>query len=259
MVKIGEPHTIKTLSASSVKLWIRCPKCWERRYINPPEESDTSKDDISGALLFGRAFSIALEAIHRGFPGIETFRNEWERLAKLSKLKGLPLPFPSIPAGEKLLSEYFKHGIYTGEPERVFKVHVKGLPVPILGIMDLEGRDGNGIPNGIVEFKTSKAVWTQERVDTEIQGFCYWIAYFILYGRIPEYFDWLVFNTRTLELQKFSTIRTKEQCKEMLDLFREALDGMGGESFEPKCPKCRNIGKIKERLPRLILRVDREL
>ena len=209
----------KNLSATQVGAWLRCPRCWLERYRENHEEPPT------GNLLFGRAFSEALECLHKGQDYQTAWVQAYSKLERLATERFSTHLAASSETGLSLLNQYVSHGVFNGTPERRFEVKIKQLPVPVIGYFDLEEKDKKGNPIGVVEFKTTSATWTQERVDTELQGTIYYCAFWTMYRVLPH-ITYVVGDIRNGELKFFETTRSKAQCLELLETINTAWTQM---------------------------------
>ena len=181
------PRLPEHLSVSAVQTYARCPRAWERRYV------DGQAEPPSAPMAFGKSFAVALEAHHRGQDADDAF-------VKAHAESGNA--YPNAEHGLRLLELYRQRYYLDGVPEQEFRLHLpdrKQVPVPILGYMDLERADE------VVEFKTSRNPWTQARADAEYQSAVYGWAFRERHGRRPERVRYLVFSTRTVDVQEIST------------------------------------------------------
>lgn len=220
------PRLPRHLSVSAIQAYAKCPLAWKRRYI------DGIKDDPTPPMSFGLAFSRALEAHHRGQDADTAF-------ARAHALTGNA--YPGAEHGLRLLDLYRKQFNLDGEPEQKFSLYLpdqQQVPVPILGFMDLEREDE------VVEFKTSKNVWTQPRADAEYQSAVYGWAFQRRHRRRPTSVRYLIFSTRTVDVQEIHTHPTGTDLR----LFELAAivtwKGIKNGAFEGcgKCSVCRPAG-----------------
>jgi hypothetical protein len=217
------PRLPRHLSVASVQRYARCPLDWKRWYVDkvrvpPPSE-----------LLFGRAFAQALEAHHRGDDGDVA----WVRAhAEVGNAR------PGAEYGLQLLALYRDRYQLVGRPEASFSLYLPdrdAVPVPILGVIDLLCEDE------VVEFKTSKATWTQQRVDAEYQAAVYGWAFRRLKKRRADRVRYIVFSTKEPAIAEFEThpdgmdLRLFEiaAAATWAGIVAERFDGCG------KCQMCR--------------------
>lgn len=199
-----------TLSASAVGSWLKCPQCWAERYISK------DRDQPTGNMLFGRVIAEALECLHRGNDWEVCLTNSYTRndLIAREKFKTSLVAGPDV--AHELMKEYVDGGIYHGTPEKKFKVNIKGIPVPVLGFMDLQEEEANGHEVGVVEFKTTSARWDQQRVDSEIQGTFYWCAFWTMYRRLPH-MTYVVMDIPARQVNRYETYRSREDCLALIE------------------------------------------
>lgn len=177
----------KHLSVSAVQLYARCPAAWKRRYL------DGLADPPTPPMEFGKAVALALEAHHRGQDADSTFARAHAEAVNAR---------PGAEHGLLLLDLYRQSFAFTGTPERRFSLHLpdrQQVPVPILGFMDLETE------TEVIEFKTSRNPWSQARADAEYQSAVYGWAFQQLHRRRPLCVRYLVFSTRTVDVQVIET------------------------------------------------------
>lgn len=175
------------LSVSSVQLFARCPLAWHRRYLLGISDPPTP------AMSFGRAFALAMEAHHRGQDADTAFVRAHAEAKNAH---------PGAEHGLKLLDLYRDNFDFRGEPEVKFLLYLpdrKQVPVPIMGYMDLEREDE------VIEFKTSRNPWTQARADAEYQSAVYGWAYQRRHRKRVQSVRYLVFSTRTEDVQEIVT------------------------------------------------------
>lgn len=215
------------LSVSAVQLYQRCPQAWRRRYVDGIEEQP------SPAMAFGKAFALALEAHHRGEDGDTAFARAHAQMQNA---------MPGAIFGLRLLELYRQRFNLDGRPEQPFTLYLPDrvrVPVPITGVMDLERDDE------VVEFKTSRNAWTQARADAEYQSAVYGWAFTERHGRPPKQVRYLVFSTRTVDVQEILTHPTISD----LNLFELAAhstwQGITGGHFDGcgRCSVCRPEGE----------------
>jgi hypothetical protein len=215
----------KYLSVSSVQLYARCPAQWYRRYVEKVADVKTPP------MAFGSAFALALEAHHRGQDGDTVFAREHAE-------QGMPMP--GAEHGLRLLGLYRERFNFTGTPEQKFSLYLpdrRHVPVPILGFMDLETDEE------VIEFKTARRPWTQARADAEFQSAVYGWAFRQRRRRPVSCVRYLVFSTRTVDVQEIVTVPTVSDLR----LFELAAGvmwrGINMGIFEGcgRCPVCRPL------------------
>lgn len=214
------------LSVSAVQLYRRCPAQWKRVY------ADGIVEPPSPAMAFGKAFAIALEAHHRGDDGDVAF-------ARAHAAAGNAVPGAVFGLG--LLALYRQRFNLDGRPEQSFSLSLpdRQVPVPIVGVMDLERSDE------VIEFKTARNPWSQARADAEYQSAVYGWAFEQRHGRPPEHVRYLVFSTRTGDVQEILTRPTASELR-LFELAAIAVwRGITSGAFDGcgRCALCRPTGE----------------
>lgn len=177
------------LSYSSISSYLLCAANWKMHYL------DKIKTPTSPALVFGSAFHNTVEgfiaANHQN--SIETlWLEKWNEQTTTLDEKGEVIERVDIDWGadtpeyhcneglrllanseikEAILS--IKAGVDEFGPkvERLIELKVPGVPIPIIGYIDIISDDG--IPG---DFKTSKASWTPDKAEAETQPLFYLAA-----------------------------------------------------------------------------------
>lgn len=166
------------LSYSSITTFLSCPAYWERKYILK------EKTYSSPELVFGSALHGTLEEYLTTKGNLlETWDKNWkDTLADTERgevVWGADTPeehynegvrmlnHPAIQAGIEAIHAQYEGG----EIEQKVELRVPGVPVPIVGYIDVILRDG--IP---ADFKTSSRSWNQERAQSELQSLFYLAA-----------------------------------------------------------------------------------
>lgn len=214
----------KYLSATSLSLWMECPRCWADKYV------DKRKGEINTYIAFGQATGKALEALHLGQDYQQEFIRWYRHFEGLLEEKDLGRLDPSLSHGLALLESYRDQGVLAGEPEKKFWVEIAGVSVPIIGYYDLE------TARGIGEFKTSRATWNQSRADSELQGSLYWLAYRIIKRRDPEHFTYIIMPTGSEPIVRAIQTDRDQLALDVLEhRIREAWEQMKKGEYVGKC------------------------
>lgn len=170
---------IQHLSYSSISTYLLCPESWRRRYILH-EQAPTAT-----ALVFGSAVHSAIERYLRASkPLEEQWRESWsEQLSQESNVAWGEETAESLATdGERLLTSQIVR-TFLGEikanfdlarercVERKVELHVPGVPVPIIGYIDVITKDG--VPG---DFKTAARMWAPNKAAEEMQPLVYLAA-----------------------------------------------------------------------------------
>jgi putative RecB family exonuclease len=247
-----QPH----LSASSINDYCDCSLQYKFGRIDKlPQESKSS------AMLFGSCIHKSLSDFHleRMMGGkftLQDFHNNFETHwietvegeddIKYRKGKDFET---LLQEGKDLLTAY--HDNLPDDQftvlalEEPFSFNLPGLPVPIIGVYDLvqEDEDGTII---IVEFKTSKQSYSQDKIDKSLQLTLYQMAAKAngYYDReILLRFDTLI-KTKTPKFEQYYTVRSAEDERRAIKKVIQVWDGISKEVFIPnydgnwKCGGC---------------------
>lgn len=166
------------LSYSSISSYLLCGEAWRRRYVVKEQAP------VSDNLVLGSAFHDAAQSYIKGAPDLEAaFEQGWskqlERGQTIAWEDGVPEPthdtglrmVKAKPVRE-LLAEIRanfdpEHGII----ERRVELHVPGVPIPIIGYIDVITKDG--VPG---DFKTASRMWSDEKAGNQMQTLFYLAA-----------------------------------------------------------------------------------
>lgn len=164
------------LSYSSISLFLSCARSFKFKYIDQLPTYSTPE------LVLGTAVHNAVEAYLLGEGDLlSVYPTAWEKAQERDKDRifwGTDTPEQTYNEGMRLISS---PAISTGisslvngdKPKIETKVELKvpGVPVPIIGYIDVITSDG--IPG---DFKTSRASWSQAKAQDSIQTLFYLAA-----------------------------------------------------------------------------------
>lgn len=179
------------LSASSLNLLQRCPENWRRRYVSH------ERDGKNGALVWGGADHYAHEVNFR--QKIESHVDLPVEDVKLAFAEGFDRAVDEgggmsqvswgdddagalKDAGVRMVAAYHEQVSPSVQPVAVearFEVAIPGLPVPVIGYIDVETEDSS------IERKTAKAKTVVVKPGWRIQGLLYQLSN-------PNPIDWHV-------------------------------------------------------------------
>ena len=175
-------YPLPTVSPTQVKTYQRCPLAYKHRFL----ERWTGIQSAAG--LLGHAVHSAIEAalkVKRRFrqaPSAEEMERVFDRVWD----RGLPPETETVGAsreefdavreeGYDLLSFYLEEVAQTVRPhlvEQRFSFELEGVPVPVVGQVDLIETDGV-----VVDHKTSFRPYREDYLDNDVQLFCYAVGY----------------------------------------------------------------------------------
>jgi hypothetical protein len=234
---------IEYLSYSSINLYLTCGESWRRKYLLKQAQPS------SPALIFGSAVHGTVEQV------IET--NAAPHTATASLVDFWPGVWSSkmeeeghkVEWGADSPEQHFNEGIrLLGSPdvqrmvdhiepmidntgvfiERKVILNVPGVPVPIIGYIDLVTADG--VPG---DFKTSSTKWTQDKAEGEIQPLFYLAALHQAGHTVPgnRFRHYVVTKTKKPEAQIVEHSHTWSEIFWLYELIRRVWDGISREVF----------------------------
>lgn len=210
---------VEHLSYSSISLYQTCGRAWRYKYI---ERAPTKS---SPSLVFGSAMHDAIEALAGGdAEPTQVWQAAWEKHTSAN---------PDLDWGDDTPEALHNNGIrmlndasviagiralkLTAIEERV-ELQVPGVPVPVIGFIDLITEDG--VPG---DLKTSAKSWTQEQAQNEMQPVFYLAALNQAGTPVPDgrFRHYVLVKTKTPQWQVWETRHTNA---EMFWLFRMIAD-----------------------------------
>ncbi len=238
--------SIEHLSYSSISTYLMCGRCWKFRYL------DRIPAPTSPALAFGGAFHNTVEAYVKNIALegksaalLEIWQREWN--AKLTQVA------EKLAWGGDTPDGLFEQGTHIfGLPEVVqfvdeiipllksdgtahiedrVEMQVPGVPVPIIGYIDIIADDG--IPG---DFKTSSKSWSERQAQSELQPVFYLAALGQLgYDGNPEmcFRHYVFVKTKKPKVQVVETRRDAAEIPFLFELIREVWRGIDAGIFIP--------------------------
>ena len=171
---------IEHLSYSSISTYLLCPESWRRRYILK------EKTLTATALVFGSATHNTIEAYmqHGGdLPALWRENYAAQLQSEATEIEfGTETPESVSDDGLRILStpavlDVIEQVRSDYDPtrersiERRIELRVPGVPVPIIGYVDIITRDG--VPG---DFKTASRMWSTNKASEEMQPLVYLAA-----------------------------------------------------------------------------------
>ena len=170
---------IDHLSYSSISSYLLCARAWKYRYV------DKAHAPTAPALLFGSAFHDATEAYmldKGGSAPLNHWAAAWGRTLENPRNAdvdwGMDVPAEIEADGPRMLgakkvvdhlADIKARGVR--EVEKRVELRVPGVPVPIIGYIDLITTDG--VPG---DFKTAARMWADAKAEEELQPLFYLAA-----------------------------------------------------------------------------------
>ncbi|MEZ0396811.1 MAG: PD-(D/E)XK nuclease family protein [Anaerolineales bacterium] len=224
---------IEHLSYSSVSMYLDCPEAWRRKYIAKEPTRTTS------ALAFGSAFHGTIERMiqdsQRDWQNV--WREEFGKAFTEVALEQDETPEQHYNEGVRMLSNSdVQAAIATIKPrhddagamiERKVELHVPGVPVPVIGYIDVILEDGTP-----ADFKTSARSWTQEQANNSLQTLFYLAALNQAGFDVNWRFRHFVFvKTKTPQVQVLEHSHTPGELFFLFEMVKRVWIGIEKEFF----------------------------
>lgn len=224
---------IEHLSYSSITTYLSCSAAWRFRYL------DKVPVQTSPELVVGTTFHHVVEENVKGrTEGIYTdmitaWTEEWKRQTETNNISWESAPEVYHNDGVRLLSSRdIQEGILSikaavdgdgAKIERKVTLQVPGVPVPVIGYIDVITSDG--IPG---DFKTSAKSWTSDKAVGEMQPLFYLAALNQAGITVPDYrFRHYVFvKTKTPQFQKIEHTHNLNQIMFMFKVIKNVWQGI---------------------------------
>jgi len=250
---ITELHHKPHLSASAIGTYIDCGLAYRFSKVDK-----IKPEFVSDALVYGTVIHHSLETFYleKKFGKIlslkqvqEAFEEYWEMEAKdrddIKYSEGKTYK-SYLLEGKELLAAW-----YNKLPEDDFKIigvevgfafEIEGIPVPIIGYIDLLEEDSETLL--ITDFKTTGRSYSADEIDQNTQMTVYAMAM-----KANGYADQEVLlrldcliKTKTPKFKQYYTIRTEDDEKRLIKKFQKVWDGITKGVFIPnntswKCNK----------------------
>lgn len=204
------------VSHSQIKLWLRCPKTWEYRYVQglkiPP----------AGALIEGGCYHKALEVNYRQKITTQTdlpvdscldaFSDAWNNRLAEEEFIDWEERNPDVlkDEGISLVQEYQISTAPSVQPVKVEEACVSEVAgVKFVCVPDLE--DNN---RAVIDHKTSSRSFTQDDVDRDIQA----SAEAFALGRPIVFYSHVALKLKVPRIQIVKTFRTRADIEWWLNM-----------------------------------------
>jgi len=235
---------IEHLSYSSVSSYLLCPRSWRFHYL------DQIETPTSAALVFGSAFHETVEehvmtAFASGrLPLVDRWQRHWQVQLERNAENGIAwngdTPEAMNNLGVKMFSDSDTIALVDSlqplviedqvQIERKVELHVPGVPIPVIGYIDLIEKDG--IP---ADFKTSARSWSQDQADSEMQPTFYLAAlnqagHDLSFGLFRHY---VFVKTKSPKVQIWESIRTINDLFWLFGLISDVWKSISSECFPP--------------------------
>jgi len=241
---------LEHLSYSSISSYLLCPRAWRFHYL------DQIETPTSPALIFGSAFHETVEdwlatricEDMGDIPLVDFWQRQWkmqlERNADRGINWGKDNPEAMNNLGIRMFSDPDTVALVDSlqplvieeqvQIERKVTLQVPGVPVPVIGYVDMIEQDG--VP---CDFKTSARSWSQKQANEQMQPAFYLAAlnqfgYPLAQDNGGYTFRYYTFiKTKTPKCQIWGTTRTAQDLFWLFGLIADVWHGIEGGVFPP--------------------------
>lgn len=231
--------TLEHLSYSSISSYLTCGQAWKYHYL------DKVPTPTAPELVFGSAFHGTIERfIGNGHQGdiLTAWQESWnEQLERNKEISFAPdTPESFCNQGVRMFNHPdIQQGILSikaGQDEtgmmieRKIELRVPGVPVPIVGYIDIITADG--VPG---DFKTSSKSWTADKALSEMQPLFYLAALNQLGIHVPNlrFRHYVFVKTKTPQFQVLEHTHTQGQMLWLFTMIRKVWEAIDAGIFPP--------------------------
>jgi len=241
---------IEHLSYSSIQLFLTCPAAWRFRYV------EKVQTPTSTALVFGSAWHETVEAyvgaraLGQEADLLGLWQHHWQATLERQTAPvdwGAETPEQHYNEGVRLLSNAEVTAALDGIVPKVegdapiiekrVELHVPGVPVPVIGYIDIITADG--VPG---DFKTSARAWSADKAANELQPVYYLAA--LNQAGIPtpgmKFRHFVVTKTKKPQFQVLETAHKPEALLFLYQMIAKVWTAIEAEAFpeNPTTWKC---------------------
>lgn len=224
---------IEHLSYSSISMYLDCPEAWRRKYIAKEPTKKTS------ALAFGSAFHGTVERmIQNPSDWRAVWKEEFDKaFTEDTLLEEDETPEQRYNEGVRMFSNQDVQTVIAAiQPrrdgagamiERKVELRVPGVPVPVIGYIDVILEDG--VP---ADFKTSARSWSQDQANNSLQTLFYLAALNQAGFEVNWRFKHFVFvKTKTPQAQILEHSHTPGELFFLFEMIKRVWDGISREIY----------------------------
>lgn len=221
---------VEHLSFSSITTYLSCPRAWKFKYIEKQPKKTSS------ALAFGSAFHASVEKWITRSDESKTILNLWsEAWAEQSKTVTLDEgdTYESLQnEGIRMFSSskvmYEINAIQAPQAiELPVRLTVPGVPVPVIGYIDIVTADGTA-----GDIKTSKSKWPEDKAKNSLQPLFYLAA--MQQMKIPtsmKFRHYVFIKTKEPNTQVIETEFKSSQILFLFSLIQNVWKSIEAEAF----------------------------
>jgi len=221
------------ISYSRINTYLFCPHKYKLIYL------ENKYIPLNGDISFGNSVHKTLDDFYKkgkySFEDLTDSLNTcWESSGYENNQEAYVNYLRAVDVLKKFWETYGKYPPKKISTEHNFKSEIGKYP--FIGIIDRidEYEDGT---RELVDYKTHKVIWEQEKVDSDLQLSLYCYACKVALGFIPDRIA-IYFLSHN---KKIYTTRNEEQINNAIKLSVDVAEKINNQKFEPdkdKCPFC---------------------
>jgi len=228
------------LSYSSISSFLACGEAWRRKYVLKEPSYSTP------ALVFGSAIHGAVEDFVQGKGALlNLWAGAWNKALEGQQVAwGVDTPEQHFNEGVRILSDaQIQYNLSAIKPlaengiERRVELRVPGVPLPIVGYIDIITQDG--VPG---DFKTSSKSWSNDRAANELQPLFYLAALNQAGVNVPgwRFRHYTLVKTKQPKFETFETAHKPGELFFLFQMIQRVWQAIEREIFllEPGSWKC---------------------
>lgn len=224
---------IEHLSYSSISAYLSCSASWKFKYL------DNIPTKGAPELAFGSAFHSTIEqAIKSGhqLDMVAAFQENWHKQLESSSeiIWDMDTPESYFNTGIKMLTnpdiQAGIQAIKSSKIETRVELHVPGVPLPVVGYIDVITDDG--VPG---DFKTSSKSWSSEKAIGELQPIFYLAALNQAGIQVPggHFVHYIFVKTKTPQFQRIEHVHQPKEMFWLFGMIRKVWEAIDKECFPP--------------------------
>lgn len=224
------------LSYSSLDTYETCPLKYKYRVIDRIKEPK-SKDQVFGTLIHSVLHYYHSPALLA--PNVEQALDYYSKRWNSEVFENEPEERAAFTEGVKIIQQYCRdnspHDFTIVDLESRFEIEIGNEAAgrhTISGIIDRIDKTPEGYE--IIDYKTTKKMPSQEKVDNDLQLSIYLKAFLARYPKEAEHLDTITVSLYYLKHGvKLSSKRTREQLDRIDDEFLRVIHSIEEEKFDP--------------------------
>lgn len=201
---------IKTVHITSLQMYENCPHCWYLENVVGVEKPKSPELDLG-------------TKVHKAI-------EKWHKTGRKV------LTMPEAP----FLKAYIKHygENYWNEDsqllEHKFEIELKNPVTDAPSGVLFAGTIDRVVDNWLFDHKTSKSNWSQEKADSDLQASGYYLAHYLLTGKLADGFTFNVLvKNKTKVCRPVTTYREMNDLELVFERMMRSIKNIESENFKP--------------------------